>query len=60
MADLPIDHLSTEPPFTYVGLDVFGPWTVVARRTRGGQAQKQKMDCSFHLYDHSCGNTSTD
>lgn len=35
MADLPIDCLSTEPPFTYIGLDVCGPWTVVARRTRG-------------------------
>ncbi|KAI5085501.1 hypothetical protein C0J45_2267, partial [Silurus meridionalis] len=28
MADLPIDRLNTEPPFSYVGLDVFGPWTM--------------------------------
>ena len=25
MADLPADRLRTDPPFTYVGLDVFGP-----------------------------------
>ncbi|KAK3545643.1 hypothetical protein QTP70_008781 [Hemibagrus guttatus] len=47
MADLPIDRLSTEPPFTYVGLDVFGPWTVVARRTRGGQAQSKRWAVLF-------------
>ena len=28
MADLPADRISTEPPFTYVGLDMFGPLTV--------------------------------
>lgn len=47
MADLPIDRLSTEPPFTNVGLDVFGPWTVVARRTRGGQAQSKRWAVLF-------------
>ncbi len=47
MADLPIDRLSTEPPFTYIGLDVFGPWTVVARRTRGGQAQSKRWAVLF-------------
>ncbi|XP_024909242.1 uncharacterized protein LOC112486514 [Cynoglossus semilaevis] len=26
MADLPADRLTPEPPFTTVGLDVFGPW----------------------------------
>lgn len=36
MSDLPEEQLSTSPPFTYTGLDVFGPWTVAARRTRGG------------------------
>ncbi len=30
MADLPADRVSTDPPFTNVGLDVFGPWTVMA------------------------------
>ena len=47
MADLPIDRLSTEPPFTYIGLDAFGPWTVVTRRTRGGQAQSKRWAILF-------------
>ncbi|XP_071950736.1 uncharacterized protein [Antedon mediterranea] len=38
MADLPKERLTSAPPFTYVGLDVFGPWMVRTRRTRGGQA----------------------
>ena len=28
MADLPADRVSPAPPFSYVGLDVFGPWQV--------------------------------
>ncbi|XP_042586327.1 uncharacterized protein LOC122138311 [Cyprinus carpio] len=40
MADLPPDRLATDPPFTYVGLDVFGPWMVASRRTRGVQQNK--------------------
>ncbi|KAI4904010.1 hypothetical protein NFI96_023856, partial [Prochilodus magdalenae] len=43
MADLPADRLSMEPPFTYVGLDVFGPWTVITRRTQGGQANNKRL-----------------
>lgn len=31
MADLPSDRLSTDPPFSSVGLDVFGPWNVSSR-----------------------------
>lgn len=41
MANLPADRLSTEPPFTNVGIDVFGPWSVVTRRTRGGSADSK-------------------
>ncbi|KAM4593953.1 uncharacterized protein PAE49_010961 [Odontesthes bonariensis] len=47
MADLPPDRLSTEPPFTYVGLDVFGPWTITTRRTRGGQANSKRWAVLF-------------
>ncbi|XP_077369860.1 uncharacterized protein LOC144014155 [Festucalex cinctus] len=47
MADLPPDRLSSEPPFTYVGLDVFGPWSVVTRRTRGGQANSKRWAVLF-------------
>lgn len=47
MADLPPERLSTSPPFTYVGLDVFGPWTVVTRRTRGGVAENKRWAILF-------------
>lgn len=47
MADLPPDRLITEPPFTYVGLDVFGPWSVITRRTRGGQANSKRWAVLF-------------
>lgn len=42
MSDLPVDHLSTDPPFSFVGLDVFGPWMVMARQTRGGLASSKQ------------------
>lgn len=47
MADLPEERLSTSPPFSYVGLDVFGPFTVMARRTRGGQAHSKRWAVLF-------------
>ncbi|XP_075530085.1 uncharacterized protein LOC142563417 [Dermacentor variabilis] len=47
MADLPAERLSTEPPFTYVGLDVFGPWQVTSRRTRGGEANSKRWAVLF-------------
>ena len=47
MADLPFDRLSTEPPFTFIGLDVFGPWPVVTWRTRGGQASSKRWAILF-------------
>lgn len=47
MADLPADRLSIEPPFTNVGLDVFGPWTVSSQRTRGSLAQSKRWAVLF-------------
>ena len=47
MADLPADRLEIAPPFTYVGVDVFGPWSVVTRRTRGGQAHSKRWAVLF-------------
>ena len=47
MADLPPERLDTSPPFSYVGLDVFGPWTVVTRRTRGGASQNKRWAILF-------------
>ncbi len=47
MADLPADCLSTDPPFTNVGLDVFGTWAMMAQRTRGGHAQSKRWAVIF-------------
>ncbi|XP_016336888.1 uncharacterized protein LOC107684994 [Sinocyclocheilus anshuiensis] len=47
MADLPPDRISMEPPFTNVGLDVFGRWNVSARRTRGGHAYSKRWAVIF-------------
>ena len=47
MADLPADRLTPEPPFTNVGLDVFGPWAIMTRRTRGGSADSKRWAVIF-------------
>lgn len=47
MADLPPEHLSTSPTFTYVGLDIFGLWTVVTRCTRGSVAENKRWAILF-------------
>ncbi|XP_053403242.1 uncharacterized protein LOC128558339 [Mercenaria mercenaria] len=47
MSDLPQDRLEPAPPFTYVGVDAFGPWNVTARRTRGGKANSKRWGILF-------------
>ena len=47
MADLPFDRLDPAPPFSYIGVDVFGPWTITTRKTRGGQAQNKRWAVMF-------------
>ena len=47
MADLPEDRLTPGPPFTYVGVDAFGPWSVVTRKTRGGSATSKRWAILF-------------
>ncbi len=47
MADLPSDRLTPAPPFTFVGVDVFGPWSVVTRKTRGGQSSNKRWAVLF-------------
>ncbi|KAI2645807.1 Protein CASC3 [Labeo rohita] len=47
MSDLPAERLQVDPPFSYVGMDMFGPWEVAARRTRGSHASS-KRGASFH------------
>ena len=47
MADLPEDRLDPAPPFTHIGIDVFGPWSVVARKTRGGYVEHKRWAVIF-------------
>ncbi|KAL0153706.1 hypothetical protein M9458_050984 [Cirrhinus mrigala] len=47
MASLPADRMCTDPPFTNIGLDVFGPWSIHARRTRGGLAHDKRWAVIF-------------
>ena len=42
MADLPADRTEVGPPFTNVGFDVFGPWSVQTRKMRGGAANSKR------------------
>ncbi|XP_033745498.1 uncharacterized protein LOC117331014 [Pecten maximus] len=47
MADLPVARITASAPFTHVGVDVFGPWQVVARKTRGGVANSKRWCVLF-------------
>ena len=47
MADLAVDRISPATPFSYVGLDVFGPWQICALRTRGGLAHSKRWAVLF-------------
>lgn len=47
MADLPVERLEPNPPFTAVGVDTFGPWEVVTRKTRGGSANSKRWALLF-------------
>lgn len=47
MASLPVDRVSPGPPFTNVGVDVFGPWTISSRRTRGGITENKRWAVIF-------------
>lgn len=50
MADLPADRLQPGPPFTSLGEDTFGPWQIVTRRTRGGQANSRRCAVLFTCF----------
>ena len=47
MADLPEDRITPGPPFTAVGVDTFGPWNVVVRKTRGNHATQKRWAILF-------------
>ena len=47
MADLPPVRTEVCPPFTNVGFDAFGPWTVQTRKTTGGAANAKRWSLVF-------------
>ena len=47
MGELPLDRIQPSPPFTYVGVDLFGPWCITTRRTRGGSADSKRWGVLF-------------
>ncbi len=47
MSALPPDRVSVDPPFTHTGLDVFGPFTVVTRKTRGHSIENKRWVVIF-------------
>lgn len=47
MADLPVDRHQPAPPFSYVGVDTFGPWITTQRRTRGGTVNQKRWAFMF-------------
>ena len=47
MANLLPERVTPVPPFSNVGMDMFGPWTIATRRTRGGAAQSKCWEVIF-------------
>ena len=48
MADLPADRVNPPiAPFSNVGIDCFGPYSIVTRRTRGGAANSKRWAVLF-------------
>ncbi|KAI7802674.1 hypothetical protein IRJ41_016809, partial [Triplophysa rosa] len=46
-SNLPSDRVNPDPPFSNVGIDVFGPWNIYSRRTRGGIAESKRWAVIF-------------
>ncbi|XP_062599560.1 uncharacterized protein LOC134261107 [Saccostrea cucullata] len=48
MSNLPENRLIPgQPPFSNVGVDIFGPWNIITRRTRGGAANNKRSAALF-------------
>lgn len=47
MANLPTERVVPSAPFSHVGVDVFGPWSVLTRKTRGGAANSKRWAVVF-------------
>ena len=49
MTDLPPDRAEIGPPFINIACDVFGPWAIQSKKTRGRVALKKLLRSHFHL-----------
>ncbi|XP_053400480.1 uncharacterized protein LOC128557280 [Mercenaria mercenaria] len=47
MSDLPPCRVTASAPFTYVGVDTFGPWSILTRKTRGGANNSNRWAILF-------------
>ncbi|XP_078330327.1 uncharacterized protein LOC111129274 [Crassostrea virginica] len=48
MSNLPEERITPgQPPFSAVGVDMFGPWEIITRRTRGGSANSKRWAAIF-------------
>ncbi|KAK3093755.1 hypothetical protein FSP39_019763 [Pinctada imbricata] len=47
MSDLPDDRIEPSPPFSFVGVDTFGPWHITQRRTRGHTSNSNRWALMF-------------
>ena len=47
MSNLPQERVTPSAPFSHIGVNVFGPWSVVARKTRGGVANSKRWAVIF-------------
>ncbi|XP_071122566.1 uncharacterized protein [Mytilus edulis] len=47
MSDLPEDRLTPGPPFTFVGIDTFGPYQIIHRKTRGSSINQKRWAILF-------------
>lgn len=47
MSDLPSCRVTASAPFTYVGVDTFGTWSILTRKTRGGASNFKRWAILF-------------
>jgi hypothetical protein len=47
MSNLPAERVTPSAPFSHVGVDVFGPWNIQTRKTRGGVANSKRWAVIF-------------
>ena len=47
MGNLPECRLKPSPPFTYMGVDAFGPCNIITRKTRGGSVNSKRPETVY-------------